>query len=161
PGKATGGTVGTGSAAHLCMVDLQNRTGTTFQYIPYRGGAPALQDVAGGQIDFACLETSQTLALYRADKVKIFGVAANKRWFQAPEVPSGQAAGVPGVSLPFWHGMWAPKATPKPIIAKLNAAVGEAFADPAVQKRFHDIGHALPAANEKTPEALFAFHKAE
>lgn len=161
PGKATVGTVGTGSAAHLCVVDFQNKTGTSFQFIPYRGGAPALQDVAGGQIDLACLETSQTLALFRANKVKIFGVAADKRWFQAPEVPTLEEAGVPGVSITFWHGLWAPKGTPKPIIAKLNAAVAEAFADPPVQKRFADIGHALPGADQKTPEALFAHHKAE
>ena len=161
PGKATAGTVGVGSAAHLCLVDFQNKTGTILQLVPYRGGAPALQDVAGGQIDISSLETSQTLALYRSDKIKVFGVAANKRWFAAPEVPTLDEAGVPGVDITFWHGLWAPKGTPKLIIAKLNAAVVEAFADPAIQKRFHDIGHALPTRNEQTPEALYAYHKAE
>jgi tripartite-type tricarboxylate transporter receptor subunit TctC len=161
PGKASVGTVGSGSAAHLCVVDFQNKTGTQFQLVPYRGGAPALQDVVAGQIDLACLETGQTLAVYHADKIKVFGVAANKRWFQAPNVPTLDEAGVPGVHIAFWHGLWAPKGTPKPIIAKLNAAVIEAFADPSVQKRFADIGHTLPARNEQTPEALFAYHKAE
>jgi tripartite-type tricarboxylate transporter receptor subunit TctC len=161
PGKATVATVGVGSAAHLCVVDFQNKTGTNIQVVPYRGGAPALQDVAGGQVDLACLETSQTLALYRADKIKVFGVAAPKRWYAAPNVPTLDEAGVPGVHIAFWHGLWAPKGTPKPIIAKLNAAVVAAFADPAVQKRFTDIGHAMPARNEQTPEALFAHHKAE
>jgi tripartite-type tricarboxylate transporter receptor subunit TctC len=161
PGKASAGTVGVGSAAHLCIVDFQSKTGTQFQIVPYRGGAPALQDVAGGQIDFSCLETSLTLALYRAGKVKVFGVAANKRWFAAPEVPTLDEAGVPGVHIPFWHGLWAPKGTPKPIIAKLNAAVVEAIADPTIQKRFTEIGHALPARSEQTPEALYAYHKAE
>lgn len=160
-GKASAGTVGVGSAAHLCIVDFQNKTGTNFQIVPYRGGAPALQDVAGGQIDFSCLETSQTLALYRAGKIKVFGVAAEKRWFAAPEIPTLDEAGVPGVHITFWHGLWAPKGTPKPIIAKLNAAVVEAFADPAVQKRFKEIGHALPSRKEQTPEALFAYNKAE
>jgi len=161
PGKASAGTVGVGSAAHLCIVDFRNKTGTSFQLVPYRGGAPALQDVAAGQIDFSCLETSQTLALYRSDKIKVFGVAATKRWFAAPDVPTLDEAGVPGIHITFWHGLWAPKETPKPIIAKLNAAVAEAFADPAIQKRFNEIGHALPSRNEQTPEALYAFHKAE
>ena len=160
-GKATAATVGVGSAAHLCLVDFQNRTGTQLQMVPYRGGAPALQDVVGGQVDISCLETSQTLAVYRADKVKVFGVAANKRWFVTPDVPTLDEAGVPGVHIAFWHGLWAPKGTPKPIIAKLNAAVAEAFADPTIQKRFKEIGHTLPASSEHTPEALFAFHKAE
>ena len=161
PGKATAATVGVGSAAHLCLVDFQNRTGTQFQMVPYRGGAPALQDVVGGQVDLSCLETSQTLAVYRANKVKIFGVAAKKRWFVTPDVPTLDEAGVPGVHIAFWHGLWAPKGTPKPIIAKLNAAVTEAFADPAIQKRFKEIGHTLPASNEHAAEALFSFHKAE
>ncbi len=161
PGKASVGTVGTGSAAHLCVIDFRNKTGTNFQVVPYRGGAPALQDVAGGQIDLGCLETSQTLALYRAKKVKVFGVAAEKRWFAAPDVPTLDEAGVPGVHITFWHGLWAPKGTPKPIIAKLDAAIVEAFADPAVQKRFADIGHALPSREQQTPEALYAWHKAE
>ena len=161
PGKATVATVGVGSAAHLCIVDFQNKTGTSSQIVPYRGGAPALQDVAGGQVDLACLETSQTLALYRGSKIKVFGVAAKKRWFAAPEVPTLDEAGIPGVHIAFWHGLWAPKGTPKPIIAKLNSAVVETFADPAVQKRFKEIGHALPLRSEQSPEALRAFHKAE
>ncbi len=160
-GKASAATVGVGSAAHLCIVDFQNKTGTNFQIVPYRGGAPALQDVAGGQVDFSCLETSQTLALYRGDKIKVFGIAANKRWFAAPDVPTLDEAGVPGVHITFWHGLWAPKGTPKAIVAKLNAAVVEAFADPAIVKRFTEIGHALPSRSEQTPEALHTFHKAE
>jgi tripartite-type tricarboxylate transporter receptor subunit TctC len=161
PGKATFGTVGIGSAAHLCVIDFQNKTGTNMQLVPYRGGAPALQDIAGGQIDLSCLETSQTLALFRAEKIKVFGVAADKRWFLAPSVPTLEEAGVPGVSITFWHGLWAPKGTPKPIIAKIGAAVVEAFADPAVQKRFADIGHVLPSHQDQSPDALYAFHKAE
>jgi tripartite-type tricarboxylate transporter receptor subunit TctC len=161
PGKATLGTVGVGSAAHVCLIDLLNKTGTTAQFVPYRGGAPALQDIVGGQIDLACLEASQTLAVFRAGKIKVFGVAAAKRWPGAPEVPTLAEAGVPGVDIAFWHGLWAPKGTPKPIIDKLNAAVVEAFADPAVQKRFTDIGHVLPTREQQNPQALFAHHKAE
>ena len=161
PTKVSVATVGVGSAAHLCMVDFQNKTHTTFQYVPYRGGAPALQDVASGQVDLSCLETSQTLGLYRAGKVKVFAVAAKQRWFAAPDVPTIDEGGVSGVYIPFWHGMWVPKGTPKPIVAKLDAAVVEAFADPAVQKRFKELGHIIPPRDQQTPDALYAWHKAE
>jgi tripartite-type tricarboxylate transporter receptor subunit TctC len=99
PGKATAGTVGVGSAAHLCMVDFANRTDTKFQMVPYRGGAPALQDIVAGQIDLACLETGQTLAVFRADKIKAFGIAAPKRWFVAPNVPTLDEGGVAGLHI--------------------------------------------------------------
>ena len=86
---------------------------------------------------------------------------ARVRWFAATNIPTLDEAGVPGLEIPFWHGMWAPKGTPKPIIAKLNTAVVEAFADPVVQKRFADIGHSLPERSEQSPEGLFTFHKAD
>jgi tripartite-type tricarboxylate transporter receptor subunit TctC len=161
PGKANAATVGVGSAAHVCLVDLMNRSATKFQVVTYRGGAPAVQDLAGGQADFACLEAGQTLGLYRSGKVKIIGVASKERWFGAPEVPTLAEGGLPGVDIEFWHGLWAPKNTPKPIVDKLNAAVVQAFADPAVQKRFADIGHTIPPREQLTPQALFNHHKAE
>jgi tripartite-type tricarboxylate transporter receptor subunit TctC len=161
PGKANAASVGVGSAAHVCLVDLKNRSGTDFQLVTYRGGAPAMQDLAGGQADFGCLEAGQTLALYRAGKLKIIGVASKTRWFGAPEVPTLAEGGLPGVEIEFWHGLWAPKSTPKNVIAKLNAAVAEAFADPAVRKRFADIGHTMPTREQSTPQALFDHHKAE
>jgi tripartite-type tricarboxylate transporter receptor subunit TctC len=161
PGKANAATVGVGSAAHVCLVDLKNRSGTNFQFVTYRGGAPALQDLSGGQADFACLEAGQTLGLYRGGKIKIIGVASKTRFASAPEVPTLAEGGLPGVEIDFWHGLWAPKNTPKATIEKLNAAVVEAFADPAVRKRFADIGHAIPTREQQNPQALFAFHKAE
>jgi tripartite-type tricarboxylate transporter receptor subunit TctC len=161
PGKANVASVGVGSAAHVCLVDLKNRTGTDFQLVTYRGGAPAVQALAGGQADFACLEAGQTLGLYRAGKLKIIGVASKTRWFGAPEVPTLAEGGVAGVEIEFWHGLWAPKNTPKAVVDKLNAAVVDAFADPAVQKRFADIGHAMPPRDQMSPQALFTHHKAE
>ena len=160
PGKASGGTVGVGSAAHICFVDFQIKSGTKFTMVPYKGGAPALQDVVGGQVDLACLEASQTLQQYRANRVKVFGILANKRWFGAPEVPTLAEGGLPGDPIEFWHGLWAPKGTPKDVVAKLNAAVVAAFADPAVRKRFADLGHEIPPPARMTPEALAAHHKA-
>jgi tripartite-type tricarboxylate transporter receptor subunit TctC len=161
PGKASGATVGVGSAAHICFVDFQIKSGTKFTMVPYKGGAPALQDVVGGQIDLSCLEASQTLQQYRAGKVKVFGILANKRWFGAPEVPTLAEGGLPGDPIEFWHGLWAPKGTPKDVVAKLNAAVVAAFADAAVRKRFTDLGHEIPARDQLSPQALFAHHKAE
>ncbi len=161
PGKANAASVGVGSAAHVCLVDLKNRSGTDFQFVTYRGGAPAMQDLAGGQADFACLEAGQTLSLYRAGKLKIIGVASKSRWPGAPEVPTLEEGGLPGVDIEFWHGLWAPRQTPKPIIAKLNGAVVDAFGDLAVAKRFADLGHTMPTREHLTPEALFAHHKAE
>ena len=161
PGKANAASVGVGSAAHVCLVDLMKRSGTNFQFVTYRGGAPAVQDLAGGQADFGCLEAGQTLGVYRGGKVKIIGVAAKTRWFGAPEVPTLAEGGLPGVDIEFWHGLWAPKGTPKPIIAKLNDAVVKAFADPAVKKRFADVGHTIPPREDLTPQKLYAHYKAE
>jgi tripartite-type tricarboxylate transporter receptor subunit TctC len=161
PGKANAASVGVGSAAHVCLVDMKNRSGTDFQFVTYRGGAPAVQALAAGQADFGCLEGGQTLALYRAGKVKIMGVVSTTRWAGAPEVPTFAEGGVPGLELHFWHGLWAPKGTPKPVIAQLNDAVVKAFADETVKKRFAELGHTIPSREELAPEKLHAHHKAE
>jgi tripartite-type tricarboxylate transporter receptor subunit TctC len=161
PGKANAASVGVGSAAHVCLVDLKNRTGTDFQFVTYRGGAPAVQALAGSQADIGCLEGGQTLGLYRAGKVKIIGVASNTRWLGAPDVPTLAEGGLPGVALDFWHGLWAPKGTPKPVVAAINDAVVKAFADEGVKKRFADLGHSIPDQKDLTPGKLYAHHKAE
>jgi tripartite-type tricarboxylate transporter receptor subunit TctC len=160
-GKASGAMVGAGSAAHICFVDFMNKSGTQFALVPYKGGAPALADLAGGQVDIGCLEASQTMQQFRAGMVRVFGVLANKRWFGAPEVPTLAEAGLPGDQIEFWHGLWAPKNTPRDVIAKLNGAVRAAFADAGVRKRFADLGHAIPSVEQQTPQALGAHHKAE
>ena len=159
--KATQGTAGHGSASHISGVYLQNITGAQFQFVPYRGAGPAMQDLVAGQIDLACLEAGQTLALYRAGSIKAFGVMNEKRWFAAPDVPAVEEAGLPGVQFPFWHGLWAPKDTPKDVVAKLTAAVVGALADPAVKKRFNELGHDVAAREQQTPAALAAYFKAE
>ena len=161
PDKATGAIVGAGSAAHICFIDFQNKSGTKFALVPYKGGTPALQDLVGGQVDISCLEAAQTMQQFRAGMVKVFGVLANKRWTGAPDVPTLAEGGLPGDQIEFWHGLWAPKGTPKDIVAKLNDAVTAAFADPAVRKRFADLGHEIPARELQSPQALLAHHKAE
>ena len=161
PGKASAATVGVGSAAHICLIDFANKSGTNFQIVPYRGGAPAMQDLVGGQVDLGCLEASQTLQQFHAGKVRVFALLAKKRWFGAPEIPTLAEAGLPGDEIAFWHGLWAPKGTPKDVIGKLDAAVVAAFADPGVRKRFTDLGHEMPPRDQQTPQALLAHHKAE
>ena len=161
PDKASAGTVGAGSAAHMCFVYFQNMTGTRFKFVSYRGAAPALQDLVGGHIDLLCAEGGQTLSQYRAGSVRAFAVLTQKRWFAAPDVPTMEEAGVPGLEFPFWHGLWAPKGTPKEIIATINAAVVEALADPSVRQRYTDVGHEIAPRQQQTPEGLHAYHKAE
>jgi tripartite-type tricarboxylate transporter receptor subunit TctC len=161
PNKASAATVGAGSAAHVCLIYFRNGTGTKFQDVPYRGAAPVQQDLVAGQVDLSCLEAGQTLGNYRGGKLRVFAVMAKKRFAPAPDVPTVDEAGAPGLHFPFWHGMWAPKSTPKPVVAKLTAAVQAAFADPAVQKRFADVGMEIPPREQQTPEGLYAHHQAE
>ncbi|HXJ53743.1 MAG TPA: tripartite tricarboxylate transporter substrate-binding protein [Burkholderiales bacterium] len=159
--KATFGTVGPGSAVHICGIYLQNSTGTHFQFVPYRGAAPAYQDLIAGNIDLTCMDASNGLAYHRAGRIKAYAVAGNGRWSPAPEVPTLSEAGVAGMDLTFWNGLWAPKDTPKEAIAKLNHAVAEAFVDAKMQQRMADLGMEIPPREQQTPEALGAWHKAE
>jgi tripartite-type tricarboxylate transporter receptor subunit TctC len=161
PNKATAATVGGGSGAHLCGIYLQNTTGTQFSFVPYRGGAPAMQDLIGGQVDFMCDNASNSIALARASKIKPMAVTSTKRWFAAPDVPTVKEAGGPSFHMSFWHAFWVPKGTPKDMTAKLNAAVVAALADPAVRKRMTEHGHDIPSREQQTPEALATHHRAE
>jgi len=161
PDKATAATVGSGSAAHVCGIYFQDKIGTRLQFVPYRGGAPAMQDLVAGQIDLFCAEASQTLSYLRAGKVKAFAVMAPTRWAGAPDVQTMDEAGAPGLYISFWHGLWVPKGTPPKIVAKLDAAVVDTLADPAVRKRLTDLGLVIATRDQQTPEALGAHHKAE
>ena len=161
PGKASAGTIGVGSGTQLCLIDLQNNTGTQFQLVPYRGAAPILQDMIAGQIDLTCPEAGQTLAQYRGGKIKAYAVMGKTRWFAAPTVPTTDEVGAPGLDMTFWYGLWAPAGTPRDIVAKLNAAVANAFSDATVRQRLTEQGHEFPPREQQTPEALGAHHKAE
>jgi tripartite-type tricarboxylate transporter receptor subunit TctC len=161
PDKATAVSVGAGSGAHICGLYFQDKTGTKFQFAQYRGGAPAMQDLIGNQIDIMCAEASQTLAHVRGGKMKAFAVMGSKRWPPLPDVPTMEEVGVTGMTIEFWHGMWAPKGTPKDVVAKLNTAVVKALDDPAVQKRVEALGMSIPTKAELTPQSLHTYHKAE
>ena len=160
-GKATAATTGPGGGSHLCGLHLQNITGATFQFIPYRGGAPALQDLVGGQVDFYCDLAANSLSQVKAGNVKAFAMMAKTRWPAAPDIPTGEEVGLPAFYISNWTGLWAPPGTPKAIIDKINGAVAAVLADPHIQKRYEELGQELPAPGQHTAEALRNFHKAE
>jgi tripartite-type tricarboxylate transporter receptor subunit TctC len=159
--KASAGTSGPGSGSHIAALYFQRITGTRFRFVPYRGTGPALQDLMAGHIDLVVDQVSNSLPHARGGVIKAFAVTAQGRLASAPDIPTVDEAGVPGLYMTIWYGLWAPKGTPKDVIVKVNAAVAEALADPTVRRRFTDLGLDVPPRDQQTPEALAAHHKAE
>ena len=152
---------GAGGALHLCGVELQRVTGASWPFVPYRGAAPALQDVVGGRIDAMCTSPASSLTMVRGGLVRGYAITANTRLASAPDIPTTDEAGFPGFHVSVWGGLWAPKGTPGDVIAKLNAAAVHALADPAVKARLTDLGQIIFPRDQQTPEALGALQKAE
>jgi tripartite-type tricarboxylate transporter receptor subunit TctC len=161
PDKGTCGTAGPGSPSHIAGVLFQQVTGTRFQFVPYRGVAPVIPDLVGGQIDIAILDPITTLPQIRAGRIKGFAMMAKSRTPTAPDIPTVDEAGAPGVYMSPWQAMWAPKGTPKDVIAKLNGAVVSALSDETIRKKFADQSYVLTPKDELTPEYLAKFHKTE
>jgi tripartite-type tricarboxylate transporter receptor subunit TctC len=161
PDKASVGTGGNGSIAHVIGVLFRNETGTRFQFVPYRGIAPAIQDVVAGQIDIAISDPVACMPQVRAGTIKAYGVTAKTRLLSAPDIPTLDEAGLPGFDTSLWHAFWLPKGTPKDIITKLNGAVVDVLADPKVRARLADLGQEIFPHDRQTPEALGAFQRAE
>jgi tripartite-type tricarboxylate transporter receptor subunit TctC len=161
PDKASAGGAGAGSANHVATVFFQKQTGTRFQSVPYSGGAIAMQDLLAGQIDLIFDLAASAVPLARAGSIKALAVMAGSRLAAAPDIPTVDEAGLPGLHVSLWNALWAPKGTPKDIVAKLNAAVVESLADPTMRKRLTDLGQDIPPRDQQTPEALNAYHKAE
>jgi tripartite-type tricarboxylate transporter receptor subunit TctC len=155
------GTGGAGTPSHISGVYLQKTTGGSVQIIHYRGSAPAMADVMAGHIDICFDQAASSLPLIRSGKVRAYAVTQKTRLAAAPEIPTVDEVGLPGYYMAVWHGIWVPKGTPAPIIAKLNAAIVDSLADPSVQKRLGDLGQEIPPRSQQTPEALGAHHKAE
>ncbi len=161
PDKVSAGTAGAGSASHIGGIYFQNFSHTSFLFVPYRGTGPAMQDLISGQIQLMIDQSSNSLPQVRNKLIKAYAVTSKTRLAVAPDIPTVDEAGMPGFYISVWHGLWVPKDTPKPIIAKLAAAVRAAFADPATRKRFLDLGQEIPPVEQQTPEALGAYQKAE
>jgi tripartite-type tricarboxylate transporter receptor subunit TctC len=161
PENVTFGTGGLASPPHISGLSLQAVTGNKFQFVPFRGSAPALQQVLGGQLDIIIDQASAALSIAKGGGVRAYAVTAKQRLASAPDIPTVDEAGLPGFHVSIWQAVWAPKGTPKEVIAKLNAAIAGALADPTVQKRLADIGQELPTKEQMTPEGFGAFHKAE
>src|SRR5258707_7654882 len=130
PGQATAAIVGVGSSGHVSLIDFEKKTGTRFQFVPYRGGGPAMNDLVAGQIDVRPTEASTALPYFPSGKIKAYAVLAKTRWVAAPGIPTIDEAGGPGLHLALWRGLWAPKNTPQDVIARLNAPVLDTLADP-------------------------------
>lgn len=155
------GTGGIGTASHVGGVYFQNRIGAKLQFVPYRGAAPAMVDLLSGQVDMMFDQVSNSLPLVRSGRLRAYAVTSAARLAAAPEIPTVDEAGLPGLHISVWHGIWAPRGTPGPVVSKLNAAIVESLADPDVQGRLAELGQEIPARERQTPMALRAHHKAE
>jgi tripartite-type tricarboxylate transporter receptor subunit TctC len=161
PTPPTAGTAGAGSGSHIAGLYFEKATGIKLQYVPYRGTAPALTDLVAGQIDLMIDQTSNSIAQVRAGTIRAYAVTDDKRVESASDIPTTDEAGLSGFHMTLWSGLWVPKGTPKDIVAKINAAAVEAMNDPAVRKKFEDMGLQMPPNDKLSPEALGAWQKAE
>jgi tripartite-type tricarboxylate transporter receptor subunit TctC len=159
--KITLANAGIGAASHLCGLLFQQAIETDLTTVPYKGTAPAITDLIGGQVDILCDQTTNTTEQIKGGKVKALALTAPKRLESLKDLPTSAEAGLPGFELSIWHGMYAPKGTPKPVLDKLVAALQAGLKDPGLQKRFADLGSTVVAPNLQTPEALGKHLKSE
>jgi tripartite-type tricarboxylate transporter receptor subunit TctC len=160
--KVSQGTNGAGSIMHLAGVLLQKETGARFNFVPYRGAGPAVQDLLSGQIDLYIGLPADLMPHARAGNIKVHAIAARDRIASAPDIPTADEAGLPRFEVSAWFGFWAPKGTLENVVAKLSAAISEALADPAVRKRLQqELYLEIPRAEMQTPSALRSFQATE
>ncbi len=159
--KATQGTTGLGSTNHLAGALFQQTTNTRFAFVPYRGTNLAMQDLVAGRIDMIFDLASLSIPLVRAGTIKAYAVMAKNRLAAAPDVPTVDEAGLSGFYSSIWMGIWAPKGTPEAAVTKVNAAITDALANPAVRTRLQDLGHELYPREQQTPRALAELQKSE
>jgi len=159
PGKAT--FVDQTAAARVTGLLMQRSTGTQVEFIPYRGAGPAMQAMLGGQVDLMVVQAAAALPQARAGAVKILANLSPTRSQAVPNIPTSEESGIAGLHASGWFGLFAPKAIPAEVVAKLNGAMVQALAEPALRKRFADLGLDLAAREQQSPEGLAAFHKAE
>jgi tripartite-type tricarboxylate transporter receptor subunit TctC len=159
--KATMGTSGVGSPSHVAGVLMENLVGVKWQMVSYRSAGLATQDLLAGFTDIQLDTPAVSLPHVQSGDLKAFAVTAKERIAVAPDIPTTDEAGLPGFYFSFWHAMWAPKGTPKPIIDKLNAAIVAALADPDTRKKLTDFAQVIYPREQQTPQALHDFQKSE
>src|SRR5207245_2295299 len=161
PDKASVGIAGVGATGHLAGISFQRETATRFQFVPYRGNAPAMQDLLAGQIDFMIEPSSNFKSLVGAGNVKPLAITGRARLPSSPDIPTAEEAGLRGFVASLWYGLWVPKDTPQDIIAKLNGTLKQVLAQPSVQTRLAELGIEITTATQQSPQALRQFQKAE
>jgi tripartite-type tricarboxylate transporter receptor subunit TctC len=159
--KVSYANAGIGAASHLCGMLFMSAIGTDVLTVPYKGTGPAMNDLLGGQVDFMCDQTTSTTGQIKSGKVKVYGITSKQRIPSLPDVPTLEEQGIKGGEVAIWHGLYAPKGTPKPVIDKLVAALQAALKDEGVRKRYSDLGAVTFPPDKQTPQALQAHLKAE
>jgi tripartite-type tricarboxylate transporter receptor subunit TctC len=161
PDRTSVGIAGVGATGHLAGISFQKQTGTRFQFVPYRGNAPAMQDLVAEQIDLMIEPASNFQALVRAGNVKPYAIADKTRLASAPNIPTVDEAGLPGFYSSLWYGLWVPKYTPTDVIAKLALTVADTLDDSRVRERLGELGIQITSRDQRTPEALRTLQKTE
>jgi tripartite-type tricarboxylate transporter receptor subunit TctC len=161
PCKVVLGTAGVGTANHIVGLLFQRETNTCVQSVPYRGVAPAMQDLVAGQIDLMFADTEVSLPQLRAGTIKAYAVSGRSRLAAAPEIPTFAEAGLPSLYFSQWYGLWAPKGTPRDIISTLNSATRTALVSPTVMHRLSELGMDIPPSEEQTTQALGRLQRSE
>ena len=159
--KVTYANAGLGAASHLCGLFFMTAIETDLTTVPYKGTAPAMNDLLGGQVDFMCDQTTNTTSQIKAEKIKVYGVTTKKRVGSLPQIPTMDEAGLKGFEVSIWHALYAPKGTPKPVVAALTKALQAALKDSTVKQRHADLGAEVVSEAQATPEALRARLKSE
>jgi tripartite-type tricarboxylate transporter receptor subunit TctC len=159
--KVTLANAGLGAASHLCGLLFQQAIATDLTTVPYKGTAPAMADLLGGQVDILCDQTTQTTPQILSGKLRALAITSPRRLDTLKDVPTAAEAGLPGFELSVWHGMYAPKNTPKPVVDKIVASMQAALKDPDLVKRFTDLGSVIESPDRQTPDALAKFLKSE
>ena len=159
--KVTLANAGLGAASHLCGLLFQQAIATNLTTVPYKGTAPAMADLLGGQVDILCDQTTQTTPQILSGKLRALAITSPRRIDTLKDVPTAAEAGLPGFELSVWHGMYAPKNTPKPVVDKIVASMQAALKDPDLVKRFNDLGSVMETPDRQTPDALAKYLKSE
>jgi tripartite-type tricarboxylate transporter receptor subunit TctC len=160
PGKLSYGTGGPGTPSHVMAVNFGTQV-APLNIVHYKGAGPAMQDIMAGHVDITFDQAATALGQVKAGRVRAYAVTQKTRLASAPDIPTVDEAGLPGFYMTIWHAMWAPRGVPKENLAKLNAALREALADPGIRKRFADMGQEIPAPDQQATEVLRAHLKSE